>query len=322
MNKRVETSKIKERDGEKMKKILIILSLVMMIVGCQKKEPTVVLKESIQFEYGETLNFEDQDVLSKVVDAAKSTYDRVEVVGVTTDFIASQKGIVKAILKDVEKEFEFEYEVKDNTAPTITGEKTITIEEGTELDLVSKFEIKDLNKIDIEIEGNYDLKIAGEYDLQVVATDEAGNTAKHDFKLIVKVKPTANVDTPKEPTQPKTPSKHGGNAGTGNNGGAGNGNTTPTTPIEPTVACPGAIYDVNKPCDWIHPNLLPEGSQYKYKIFARSSTGNNCPVGFNWAEAEAEKLIDEGVSVSYGCSYGGTYNNGTPFEYGWIKYLD
>lgn len=78
---------------------------------------------------------------------------------------------------------------------------------------------------------------------------------------------------------------------------------------QPTLACPNALYDVNQPCDWIHPNLRPADDQGRtVPLFTTSQEA------WNWGDAQ---MLDES-SRWYMCGYNrmdGHTNDGTPFYY-------
>lgn len=87
----------------------------------------------------------------------------------------------------------------------------------------------------------------------------------------------------------------------------------PFTELEPLPLCPNALYDENKPCDYIHPNML-----------ARDELGRDVPSfdtpnkAWDWAENE---MYDE-ASTWYMCGFTlmeGYYNDETIFYYAYMK---
>lgn len=82
---------------------------------------------------------------------------------------------------------------------------------------------------------------------------------------------------------------------------------------QPTLECPNALYDVNQPCDWIHPNLRPADEQGRtVPLFTTSQES------WNWGDAQ---MMDQ-TSKWYMCGYNrmdGHTNDGTPFYYAYMK---
>lgn len=83
--------------------------------------------------------------------------------------------------------------------------------------------------------------------------------------------------------------------------------------LQPTLACPNALYDVNQTYDWIHPNLRPVDEQERtVPSFITSHEA------WNWGDAQ----IMDGSSKWYMCGYyrmDGHINDGTPFYYAYMK---
>lgn len=125
-----------------------------------------------------------------------------------------------------------------------------------------------------------------------------------------KDKATTSVkDIPQEPTTGTSPST------TPEHASPTDQISKPEEPLvpQPTLACPNALYDVNQPCDWIHPNLRPVDEQERtVPSFMTSQEA------WNWGDAQ---MMDES-SKWYMCGYNrmdGHTNDGTPLYYAYMK---
>lgn len=75
----------------------------------------------------------------------------------------------------------------DTTAPEFTEKvDSITINKGEELDVASKFSATDLSgEVKITVDGNVDVNTVGTQTVNVFATDESGNVAQTEVKVVI-----------------------------------------------------------------------------------------------------------------------------------------
>lgn len=75
----------------------------------------------------------------------------------------------------------------DTTAPEFTEKvDSITINKGEELDVASKFNATDLSgKVKITVDGTIDVNTVGTQTVNIFATDESGNVAQTEVKIVV-----------------------------------------------------------------------------------------------------------------------------------------
>lgn len=184
-----------------MKKIITIVLLIIIIIGCATfifygttSSAISLKKDSFQFEYGVPVFLRASDVLdtdnekilnSFEVDTSKFIYKNHDYPEVGQyDCIVSYTKRNKEI-SDVIK-----VNIKDSTPPKFTKiPESITIEQGNDSSLVSNFEAKDLSSFDIKIDTNQlDVNVPGEYEITVNAIDSYKNTTSQTVKVIVKPK--------------------------------------------------------------------------------------------------------------------------------------
>lgn len=93
------------------------------------------------------------------------------------------------------KKYTYEISIIDKEKPTITAEDKITIEQGTEIDLLQNVVVEDNSKEEITptIEGTYDINTPGTYELKYVAIDSNKNKATKNFTLEVIEKQNNNT---------------------------------------------------------------------------------------------------------------------------------
>ena len=83
--------------------------------------------------------------------------------------------------------YKYNIEIIDKEKPEIIAEDRITIEQGTEIDLLKEVEVKDNSNEEIipKVEGEYDINTPGEYNLKYVAIDSNKNKTEKEFILEV-----------------------------------------------------------------------------------------------------------------------------------------
>ncbi len=191
-----------------MKKLLIILTSLLLIVGCGKKESTEVVDDFVDA----TCELQDQEIeineellnTKAVVNIEHGTLVTEESKIDTTVLGEQEITIIVKNEKDEEKEFTYKVNVVDTTKPTITAKDKLTTTEGIKINLTKNVSVKDNSKekIDVKVEGKYDFNKEGTYKLQYVAEDSSGNKTIKDFSLVVKEKPV--VEEKKETTTTTT----------------------------------------------------------------------------------------------------------------------
>lgn len=191
------------------KKVIIPIALVLLIalviggvIGVKKyyksKELLVVISKKIDVSLGDKVY--NTDAVKKIING--KVVDKKEVIN--TDKVGVQK--IKLTIEDYfkkTKDYSFEVNVKDTTAPEIQAKEKLTTEYDTKIDLLKDVTATDNydKEIEVKVEGEYDLKKAGEYKLQYVAKDSSGNETKKEVVLVVKEKV---VETPKIVEKPVT----------------------------------------------------------------------------------------------------------------------
>ncbi len=95
----------------------------------------------------------------------------------------------KAVLNNIQEEYEIDVQVVDSIPPEIIGIKKIKIKSGMMLNPTKYFTVHDNydndDDIQLEVRGYYSLVEPDMYDVTVVATDSSGNKTEYDFQLIV-----------------------------------------------------------------------------------------------------------------------------------------
>ena len=147
-------------------------------------------KNEVNYILGEfTFDF-DSEV--NIKDILGESYDEV----IDTSELGEKEISVKS--KDDKRiTYQIRYKVVDREAPLIKGSNTITIDKGSDTNLVNKFLCGDYYD-DIPnryIEGDYDINRIGSYNLTYVGIDSSGNKSTKDFTLKV-VKPTKSTSSP------------------------------------------------------------------------------------------------------------------------------
>ena len=98
-----------------------------------------------------------------------------------------------------EKNYSYEITIYDDVAPVISFKSPLTIEEGSEIDLLKDVTATDNSneEIKVEVTGEYNTKEVGTYNLKYVAKDSSNNIKEEQFVLNVTAKKTNVSSTPK-----------------------------------------------------------------------------------------------------------------------------
>lgn len=176
-------------------KIVFFSSITIILVAIIALVTTLILLSRIDYRLVDSPSFEVNtevrvsslfsSVDSGVVEGSEALLDTIEVGEKTqTITVANQLGMKRNI--------ETSYRVVDTIAPVITsGEDELSIDSGTEDDILSRFQADDnsKNSVELSIEGDYDLNQAGEYSIQIVARDGSSNVSSKDVILRVTESP-------------------------------------------------------------------------------------------------------------------------------------
>ncbi len=169
------------------KKVIIFLSILLLlitmgiIIFLKSKELKVTLKKNRILEINTKAYNSDY---IKDIENGKI---------VKKELIDSSKLGTKNITINIKNYFgkkvkyKYKIDIKDTEKPTITYNKELTTEEGTEIDLLKDVKAEDNSKeeIKVTVEGEYDINKPGTYKLHYVAKDKSNNEAKEEFTLTV-----------------------------------------------------------------------------------------------------------------------------------------
>lgn len=217
-----------------------------------------------------------------------------------------RKATITVQLSDIEKSFDFEYDVHDTQAPIIEGAKDVETKFNEPLDFEELISASDPidGEVEVIIVGDYDWDTAGKVQLKAIAKDKNGNTSDKSFILTILEEEKEEVETPST-TQPNisggnTASSGGisSNGGSSSNGGGG----TTTKPAEPKPTEPTKPVEPEKPSRPA-PDA-PSGMVY-YKDYG----------SFDGCSAESRNVAKENVKTMANTlcdSYGYMYY--TPYE--------
>lgn len=173
------------------KYIIIIISLLIMIsVGLffffqYQTKPKIILKENLKVSI-----YEEVTNMSFIEEIKNGTIETKEE-KIDTSKLGNQK--IEIILKNKygkKTTDSFYIQIVDLEKPTITYNKNLQTEKGTEIDLLKNVTASDNSKEDVKVfvEGKYDFKTAGEYKIYYVASDSSGNEIKEEAILKVNEK--------------------------------------------------------------------------------------------------------------------------------------
>lgn len=173
--------------------ILIIIIWGILLVGCEKK-PTLILKQEVfTYELGEQIS-KDLDTfleLDKVGDKEKEeivlTLSIPEERFITKgDKTYAMTGSYEGTITYLKETVNFTIEVKDTTAPELSGLSSIEIPLGTSLDYSLYFNAQDLNELEPVIfdDSQVDYQTEGTYMLSVISKDIAQNETVLEVPVI------------------------------------------------------------------------------------------------------------------------------------------
>lgn len=234
---------------------LLIGTCVLGSVACGSKEELSLKAEEFKVEYGKKLSMKASTYLDTkdkdILDSAKVVFKEKDTEGKDYPEVGAYMGEITYKEDGKEKTKKLVVRVKDTVKPKFEEFKdTINLEKGTTLDvdLRKYYFAQDLSDVSIKVDtSKVDFDKAGEYPIIITASDAHKNKVSKNAKVVIFEKAKQVV----EPTP------------------------------EPTYACPDALYDKNKTCDYI-----PDS------VFEKEPTMNFM------SEAERTKYIEEnGLNV-------------------------
>ena len=120
--------------------------------------------------------------------------------------------------------------IVDTTPPEFTESiDEIKIDEGEQLDLLSKFQAKDLSgDVEITVKEAFNNSKAGNYNLTVIAKDFNGNIAEKEVRIVVEEKVTTSTNSNSTTRNTNKPSNNGssGNSSIPSSGGGSSNNNS------------------------------------------------------------------------------------------------
>lgn len=162
-----------------MKKVILILSIILFVCGCNK----IKVKEKLEYEINSQVTISDL----VVPDDNITLLEPKELVD--TSVLGEHKVIIKYLNKrDVDKYKTVIVKIVDKTKPTIECSDKITIIKGKKLDISDYAKVKDNSKEKIKptIDGKYDLNKVGDYKVSIIAKDSSGNASNKKITISVK----------------------------------------------------------------------------------------------------------------------------------------
>ena len=185
-----------------MKKNLLIICLLFLMCGCNKKEKEITssneitAKDNITFEYAEKIKLYD------LVNSDRGITDNNDYID-TYKLGNNEITINYTNSKNEEDKVKVTYNVVDSTKPIILLSSSITAYKGKDINLVNSGICADNydKKPNCYVEGEYDINKVGKYDLKYVAVDSNNNKNEKKFTLNVKEKKkttTSNNSHPKK----------------------------------------------------------------------------------------------------------------------------
>lgn len=171
------------------KKIIIISSTILLIIigiaitiFINSKKLQVILKKNLEIDINEKIY--NIDNIQKIKNGNIISKKKL----INTSKIGKQQITIdiKNFFGQKEK-YTYTIKVIDNKKPTITYNKELQTEKGTEIDLLKDVKVEDNSKeeIKVSIEGEYDFNTPGTYNLKYVAKDSSNNETKEEFTLTV-----------------------------------------------------------------------------------------------------------------------------------------
>lgn len=172
-----------------MKKNLLIICLLFLMCGCNKKEKEITpsneitAKDNLTFEYAEKIKLYD------LVNSDRGITDNNDYID-TYKLGNNEITINYTNSKNEEDKVKVTYNVVDSTKPIILLSSSITAYKGKDINLVNSGICADNydKKPNCYIEGEYDINKVGKYDLKYVAVDSNNNKNEKKFTLNVKEK--------------------------------------------------------------------------------------------------------------------------------------
>lgn len=185
-----------------MKKNLLIICLLFLMCGCNKKEKEITssneitAKDNLTFEYAEKIKLYD------LVNSDRGITDNNDYID-TYKLGNNEITINYTNSKNEEDKVKVTYNVVDSTKPIILLSSSITAYKGKDINLVNSGICADNydKKPNCYVEGEYDINKVGKYDLKYVAVDSNNNKNEKKFTLNVKEKKkttTSNNSHPKK----------------------------------------------------------------------------------------------------------------------------
>lgn len=164
------------------KKVLIITPIVIVV-----SIVSVLLLSTVSYDKKLTIKIGDK--IPEVSDYFKKNlfinYDNIKISWKELD--STVAGIYNGIVKIKDKEYIVSLEIKDEEAPVIRTEDTITVLQYEEFDIKNYIEVTDNSSDELLVEstGDYDLTKIGTYNITVKASDKSNNETTKDLALRV-----------------------------------------------------------------------------------------------------------------------------------------
>ena len=182
------TKKTKKRLNRKTK-LLILTIIVLVILFLSISILVYMNKSQVKLELNDNkININKKiyntDLIKKIENG--TIVSKKEKIDTTK---TGKKKVVIKIKNNFNKVKEYTYTINiiDKEKPKIEVEDKITVEQGTEIDLLQNIKVTDNSKEDIKptIKGDYDINTPGTYELKVVAVDSNKNKTTKKFILEV-----------------------------------------------------------------------------------------------------------------------------------------
>jgi D-alanyl-D-alanine carboxypeptidase len=172
------------------KKIFLIITMLLILVGCSKEEKET--KDELSYKI-------DKDIKIEINSEEKYNIDYIHDIKngelitekelIDTTKLGEQELIIKIEdkIEDEEKEIKITINIVDTTPPEIEYKEKLETETGRKIDLLKNVKVTDNSKETIKatVEGDYNFNKVGTYNLKYVAKDSSGNETKKDFTLTV-----------------------------------------------------------------------------------------------------------------------------------------
>ncbi len=177
-----------------MKKILVLISFLLLLSGCSEKvyeiEETedIVIKENELFVYSDFYLKDIIEIKNKDVELISDNYK------IDTDKLGSVPIDLIYKLDNKKYDYKFNVEVVDKEAPLVFSGTNRTMYKDSEDDVCNAITFGDNYDGDLKcvIEGNYDIHKTGTYKLKYIISDSSNNTREVDVTLNVIEKPLSS----------------------------------------------------------------------------------------------------------------------------------